>query len=325
MHTNDPSPWQHTHHFHTRHSGGAEQRTRWVLALTLVTMALEISAGWWSGSLALLADGWHMSSHALAIGLSVFAYAAARRLAGDTRFAFGTWKIEVLAGFASALLLLGVAVLMVLGAVERLLNPQPIHYLEAIGVAVLGLTVNVASALMLGHASGHDHHHHGHDHGHAAAHDGHLHEDLNLRAAYLHVLADAATSVLAIAALGGGWLWGWDWLDPLTAMVGAVLVALWAKGLLVQTGKVLLDREMDAPVVAEIRDVVQDPRYPGHTRVADLHVWRVGQAAYACAITVVTHDRQLTPAALRQRLAVHEEIAHCTIEIQHCGSPDDRC
>ena len=345
MHTQDLSRWQHPHQFNTPR-GAAERRTRLVLALTLTAMVAEIAAGWLTGSMALLADGWHMSSHALAIGLSVFAYAAARRLAGDTRFAFGTWKIEILSGFASALMLLGVAALMVWHSVERLLAPQPIHYLEAIGVALLGLAVNIASAFMLGH----DEHHHGHGHAHAhdhgqphaphgspqghtqdSPHNGppapgqaavhhhhHAHGDLNLRAAYIHVLADAATSVLAIAALIGGWLWGWNWLDPLMGLTGAVLVALWAKGLLVQTGNVLLDREMDAPVVAEIRQVAEDPAYPGHTRVADLHVWRVGQEAYACTLTVVTHDPALTPDALRQRLSVHEEIAHCTIEVQRC-------
>ena len=183
-----------------------------MLALTVAAMLLEIGAGWWTGSMALLADGWHMSSHVLAIGLSAFAYAAARRLAKDTRFAFGTWKIEVLAGFASAILLAGVAALMVAGSLERLLAPQPIRYAEAITVALLGLAVNVASAFILGGA--HDHGHaHGHSHGHAHSHaHGHSHddghEDLNLKAAYIHVIADAATSVLAIAALACGWAWG---------------------------------------------------------------------------------------------------------------------
>lgn len=329
MHTHDLSAWTHTHHF-TPARQAAERGARLVLALTLAAMLLEIGAGWWSGSMALLADGWHMSSHALAIGLSAFAYAAARRLSGDQRFAFGTWKIEVLSGFASALMLLGVAALMVIGSVQRLLEPQPIRYAEAIAVALLGLGVNLASAWLLHRAGGHAHHHHGHSHAHHHhdghehhAHDGHEgHDDLNLKAAYLHVLADAATSVLAIVALLGGWLRGWDWLDPLMGIAGAALVAVWAKGLLLQTAAVLLDREMDAPVVAEIRSVVQDPVHPGDTRLADLHVWRVGQNAYACAMTVVTHDPALTPNALRQRLAVHEEVVHSTIEVQHCpGGP----
>lgn len=310
MHTEDLSRWTHTHDFnpHGQEQKKAERGTRLVLALTVAAMLLEIGAGWWTGSMALLADGWHMSSHVLAIGLSAFAYAAARRLAKDTRFAFGTWKIEVLAGFASAILLAGVAALMVAGSLERLLAPQPIRYAEAIAVALLGLAVNVASAFILGGAHGHDHGH-SHDHGH---------EDLNLKAAYIHVIADAATSVLAIAALACGWAWGWDWMDPVMGIVGAALVGVWAKGLIVETGKVLLDREMDAPVVAEIREAIENPPDAGCTRVSDLHVWRVSKDVYACALTVVTHDRALTADALRQRIAIHEEVAHSTIEIQHC-------
>ena len=324
MHTEDLSRWTHTHDFnpHGQEQKKAERGTRLVLALTVAAMLLEIGAGWWTGSMALLADGWHMSSHVLAIGLSAFAYAAARQLAKDTRFAFGTWKIEVLAGFASAILLAGVAALMVAGSLERLLAPQPIRYAEAIAVALLGLAVNVASAFILGgaHDHGHGHSHaHGHSHGHSHGHaHGHGHEDLNLKAAYIHVIADAATSVLAIAALACGWAWGWDWMDPVTGIVGAVLVGVWAKGLIVETGKVLLDREMDAPVVAEIREAIENPPDAGCTRVSDLHVWRVSKDVYACALTVVTHDRALTADALRQRIAIHEEVAHSTIEIQIC-------
>lgn len=324
MHTEDLSRWTHTHDFnpHGQEQKKAERGTRLVLALTVAAMLLEIGAGWWTGSMALLADGWHMSSHVLAIGLSAFAYAAARRLAKDTRFAFGTWKIEVLAGFASAILLAGVAALMVAGSLERLLAPQPIRYAEAIAVALLGLAVNVASAFILGgahdHGRGHSHGH-GHSHSHAHGHDhDHGHEDLNLKAAYIHVIADAATSVLAIAALACGWAWGWDWMDPVMGIVGAVLVGVWAKGLIVETGKVLLDREMDAPVVAEIREAIENPPDAGCTRVSDLHVWRVSKDVYACALTVVTHDRALTADALRQRIAIHEEVAHSTIEIRHC-------
>ncbi len=324
MHTEDLSRWTHSHDFnpHGQEQHKAERGTRLVLALTVAAMLLEIGAGWWTGSMALLADGWHMSSHVLAIGLSAFAYAAARRLAKDTRFAFGTWKIEVLAGFASAILLAGVAALMVAGSLERLLTPQPIRYAEAIAVALLGLAVNVASAFILGGAHDHGHAHghshgHGHSHAHGHSHD-HGHEDLNLKAAYIHVIADAATSVLAIAALACGWAWGWDWMDPVMGIVGAVLVGVWAKGLIVETGKVLLDREMDAPVVAEIREAIENPPDAGCTRVSDLHVWRVSKDVYACALTVVTHDRALTADALRQRIAIHEEVAHSTIEIQHC-------
>lgn len=330
------SAWQHDHRFtDARHE--AERNTRRVMWLTLVAMVVEIAAGWWFNSMALLADGWHMSSHALAIGLTAVAYASARRYAQDPRFAFGTWKIEILAGFASAILLLGVAALMVVGSVERLLAPQPIRYQEAVLVAVLGLAVNLVSALILGrthghghdhgHDHGHGHHHghgHGHGHGHSEPHGHHAHGgDLNLRSAYLHVIADAATSALAIVALLGGWLLGWSWLDPVMGLVGAVLVAVWAKGLIAQTGTVLLDREMDHPVVAEIREVVESGPGSGESRLADLHVWRVGQRAYACALTVVTRDPSLSADAVRERLAVHEEIVHSTIEIHRFGEPAD--
>ncbi|WP_374430165.1 CDF family Co(II)/Ni(II) efflux transporter DmeF [Ideonella dechloratans] len=321
MHTEDLSRWTHEHRFDSGNAA-AERSTRVVMWITAAMMVVEIVAGWWFNSMALLADGWHMSSHAVAIGLSAAAYALARRHAQDPRFAFGTWKIEILGGFASAIFLLGVAALMVVGSVERILSPAPIHYQEAIVVAVLGLVVNIVCALILGqahhHGHGHDHghgHHHGHHHD---DHDDHGHHDLNLKSAYVHVIADAATSVLAIAALVGGWLWGWSWLDPLMGLVGAVLVGVWAKGLVVDTAKVLLDREMDHPVVEEIREVVEADAGTGDSRLADLHVWRVGQGAYACALTVVTHDRTLTPEVVRQRLSVHEEVVHSTIEIHHC-------
>jgi cation diffusion facilitator family transporter len=315
MHTDNLSDWTHDHVFHAGNRA-AERGTRKVMWITAAMMVVEIVAGWWYNSMALLADGWHMSSHAVAIGLSAFAYRAARRYARDSRFAFGTWKIEILGGFASAMFLLGVAALMVVGSVERIVTPQPIDYRDAIVVAVLGLIVNAVCALILGRA--HDHHHHG---GHEPERRHHHHdyaEDLNLRSAYVHVIADAATSVLAIVALCGGLLYGWSWLDPVMGIIGAALVAIWAKGLIIDTGKVLLDREMDHPVVEEIRAVVETGPEGEGTRISDLHVWRVGKAAYSCAISVVTHDPALTPAQLRERLAIHEEIVHTTIEIQLC-------
>ena len=317
MHTHDLSAWTHEHVFDAG-SRAAERGTRAVMWITAVMMVAEIAAGWWFNSMALLADGWHMSSHAVAIGLSAFAYAAARRYARDPRFAFGTWKIEILGGFASALFLLGVAATMVIASVERLFSPLTIHYREAIVVAAVGLLVNVASAVILARA----HDHHDLPGGHAADHHGHhgQHEDLNLRAAYLHVVADAATSVLALVALGGGWLYGWSWLDPAMGIVGAALVGIWAKGLLTETGKVLLDREMDHPVVDEIRQAVETGPDAGETHIADLHVWRVGRRSYACAITLATHDPGLTADRVRDRLAVHEEIAHATVEIHRCPS-----
>jgi cation diffusion facilitator family transporter len=310
VHAQDLSDWTHSHVFDAGNQAG-ERGTRAVMWITAVMMVVEILAGWWFNSMALLADGWHMSSHAVAIGLSAFAYAAARRYAHDPRFAFGTWKIEVLGGFASAIFLLGVAAMMVFGSVERIFSPQPIHFKEAIIVATLGLVVNIVCAIILGGAH---HHHHDDDH-----HHGHHHHDLNLKSAYLHVIADAATSVLAIIALAGGWIYGWSWLDPVMGIVGAVLVAIWAKNLLRETGKVLLDREMDHPVVEEIREVIETGPGMETTRIADLHVWRVGKGSYSCALSVVTRDPDLTPERVREKLAQHEEIAHTTIEINYCG------
>ncbi|MFN7958703.1 MAG: CDF family Co(II)/Ni(II) efflux transporter DmeF [Holophagaceae bacterium] len=307
---NPPEP--DTHHLHVFDTGNqaGERGTRLVMVITALMMVVEIAAGWWFNSMALLADGWHMSSHAVAIGLSAFAYAMARRHARDHRFAFGTWKIEILGGFASALFLLGVAAGMVIGSVERLLDPRPIHYREAIIVAVVGLAVNVVCALILGKA-----HDHGHDHPHAHGEGGH-HHDLNLRSAYLHVLADAATSVLAIAALAGGRLFGWAWLDPLMGLAGALLVATWAKGLLRDSSRVLLDAEMDHPVVEEIREAIAtQPEWGPETRIVDLHVWRVGKGSYACILALTGPNPGLTVQSVRQCLSVHGEIAHLTVEI----------
>ncbi|BBB62059.1 metal transporter [Undibacterium sp. KW1] len=331
------------HHDHLFDEGNttAERGSRWVMWITAAIMVVEIAAGWWFNSMALLADGWHMSSHAFAIGLSAFAYSAARKYAKDPRFAFGTWKIEILAGYTSAIFLLGIAVLMAFGSVERLFSPQPIHYHDAVIIAVIGLVVNIVCAFILGDAHHHgDHgHHHGHNHAphHAHgknddAHDDdhahhldhhqeqkhqHKHHDLNLQSAYIHVIADAATSVLAIAALIGGWIYGWTWLDPVMGIVGAVLVAVWAKNLMVETGKVLLDREMDAPVVNEIREVIENDVEDQNTKLVDLHVWRVGRQSYSCALSILTSNASLTATQIREQLAIHEEIVHSTIEMHY--------
>ena len=303
------TPQIHHHVFDPGNQAG-ERGTRLVLVITALMMGVEIVAGWWFNSMALLADGWHMSSHAVAIGLSAFAYAMARRHARDHRFAFGTWKIEILGGFASALFLLGVAAWMVIGSVERILDPRPIHYREAIIVAILGLAVNAACAFILGQAHDHGHdHHHGHDGGH--------HHDLNLRSAYLHVIADAATSVLAIAALAGGMVFGWAWMDPVMGFAGAILVAVWAKGLLRDSSRVLLDAEMDHPVVAEIREAIAThPEWGGETQITDLHVWRVGKGSYACVLALASRHSGVTLQSVRRCLSIHEEIVHLTVEIQ---------
>lgn len=304
-------------HPHRFDSGNplAERNTRRAMWLTAAMMVVEITGGWWFNSMAVLADGWHMSSHALALGLSVFAYGCARRFAHDARFTFGTWKIEILGGYTSAILLLAVAALMVFQSVERLIAPSPIHYNQAIVIAIVGLGVNLLCAWWL-----RGHHDHGHDHGHGHVyehdehHDSSTHHDLNLRAAYIHVIADAATSVLAIVALVGGKLWGASWLDPVMGLVGAVLVTVWAWGLLRDSGRVLLDAEMDAPVVAEVREVIEQGAV--RARLTDLHVWRVGQGRYACIASVVT-TAQVDADYFRQALAVHEELVHVTVEVIH--------
>lgn len=207
---------------------------------------------------------------------------------------------------------------MVFGSIERILAPQAIHYQQAMIVAAVGLVVNVVCAFILGGAHHHGEDGHGHGHGHDDHHHGH--HDLNLKSAYVHVIADAATSVLAIVALAGGWLYGWSWLDPAMGIVGAVLVAVWAKNLIVETGKVLLDRENDAPVAQEIREAIETGGENGDTRVDDLHVWRVGKQSYSCALSVVTTDQALTAKKVREQITVHEEIVRTTIEIhQHSG------
>ncbi|MCC6209072.1 MAG: CDF family Co(II)/Ni(II) efflux transporter DmeF [Gammaproteobacteria bacterium] len=302
-----PDDWSHSHVF-DEGNPLAERNTLWVVILTAAMMVAEIAGGWMFNSMALLADGWHMSSHALALGLSVLAYAAARRFAHDARFAFGTWKIEVLGGYTSAILLIGVAGLMLYQSVERLIAPTPIHYDQAIVIAVVGLLVNLVCAWLLMGGHGHDHHghhgHHNHDH----------HHDLNLRSAYLHVVADAATSVLAILALIGGKFWGANWLDPAMGIAGAALVTVWAYGLLRDSGRVLLDAEMNAPVVAEIREVIEAS--PIKARISDLHVWRVGKGKYACILSlIITDDTEAE--YFKQQLSIHEELVHITVELKN--------
>ena len=307
---------QHRHSF-SEGNPMAEKNVLRATLLTVAMMAVEISGGWWFNSMAVLADGWHMSSHALALGLAAFAYACARRYRDDPRFAFGTWKIEVLAGFTSAILLLGVAAIMAFESITRMFTPSPIHYREAIVIAVVGLAVNLLCAWWLRdqhdhhlHAHGHEHAHHDHDE------DPHHHHDLNQRSAYLHVVADAATSVLAIIALLGGLYFNAAWLDPVMGIVGAVLVSAWAWGLIRQTGRVLLDAEMDAPVVAEIREAVEQGEVPA--RISDLHVWQVGRGRFACMMEVVTAP-DVDAEVFHRALAIHEEIVHVTVEVRSAG------
>jgi cation diffusion facilitator family transporter len=298
------------HHCHTtRFDSGnplAETKVRRAMWLTAAMMVVEIAGGWWFNSMAVLADGWHMSSHTLALGLSAFAYSFARRQARSRRYAFGTWKVEVLGGYTSAIFLLGIAALMVFQSIERLIQPQTIHYEEAIVIAVVGLAVNLVCAWWLRDSHTHDHSHsHEHDHG--------RHADMNVRSAYVHVLADAATSVFAIVALFGGLLWGAAWLDPVMGVVGAALVAIWAVGLVRDTGRILLDAEMDAPVVAEVREAIEQGQV--QATITDLHVWRVGREKYAVVVSVTTPSQE-NAEYFRRALAVHEELAHVTVEVE---------
>jgi cation diffusion facilitator family transporter len=328
MHAHDLTPFAHSHSFESAGAGARERAMLRVTWLTLAAMALELAAGWWSGSLALLADGWHMGTHALAIGGAALAYKLARRAsAREGSVGFGGWKIEVLFAYTSALALFAVAVALVVDGVQRLLEPRPIAYTEAIGVAVLGLLVNVLSAWWLMRAvpqahHGHAHHGHGHDHGHAHGH-AHAHDhphaahghDHNYAAAYAHVLADALTSLLAIGALGGGLLFGWAWLDPAAALVGAALIARWAWIVVRAAAASLVDARGEPALARRVRQAVEAD---GDAKVADLHVWQVGSTAWAAALTVVA-DRPRPALDYRCRVEALSGIAHVTIEVHRCA------
>lgn len=296
----------HSHVFLGKRHDENARRTLWVVALTAVMMVAEIAAGLVFNSMALLADGFHMATHAGALGIAAVAYAYAKRHAHGRRYSFGTGKVGDLAGFASALVLGIVALGIAFESATRLFDPRPVAFAEATIIAVIGLGVNVASALLLGH--GHEHSHddgHGHGHGH----DHHHHEtDNNLRSAYLHVVADALTSVLAIAALLGGRYLGWVWLDPLMGIVGSIVIAVWAWSLIRDTGVVLLDAT-DAALEAEIRERVEGP---GDAKITDLHVWRVGPGAHSAIISAVGTTRETICARVKP---VHA-IEHLTVEIR---------
>ena len=306
--------WQPPHDYRPLERS-SERQTWAVVILTGLTMVVEVAAGYWFNSMALLADGWHMASHMVAIGLAALAYLLARRYAADHRFAFGTWKIEVLAGFASALLLVVVALFMIGESLSRFWSPAAIGFDEALTIAVIGLLVNLLSAWLL-----RDQHDHGHGHGHG--HGEHRHEhaqgatgkDLNRHAAFVHVLTDALTSVAAIVALLGGKLFGWGWLDPAMGIIGALVILAWARGLLRDTAKALLDREMDDPLVDKVREALE--QVPD-TEVADLHLWRVGRAQYSCILSVVTHQAH-TADRYKAALQPFAQLVHITAEVNRC-------
>jgi cation diffusion facilitator family transporter len=313
MHTEDLEPWKHRHDYAGEPHEG-EQRTRWVVAITLVMMVGEIVAGTVFGSMALLADGWHMGTHAAALGVAVFAYVYARRRAGDARYSFGTGKVGALGGFASAVGLAVVALFVMGESVMRFRRPVAIRFDEAIGVAVLGLLVNLGCALLLRerHTNGveNEHGHEGQDHAE--------HPDHNRRAAYLHVLADALTSVLAIVALLTGRSVGWVWMDPAMGVVGSLVIARWSWGLLRDTSHVLLDGEVDARRCEEIVTAIEAL---DDNRVSDLHVWRIGPRQLAAIVSVVTHVPR-EPAHYRTILERFPDLAHVTVEVNGCrGEP----
>ena len=291
---------QHSHDF-VSHNQKGEKRTLYVLILTVTTMVVEIAAGTMFGSMALLADGWHMGTHAAAFCITLFAYRYAKQNAHNDRFSFGTGKVSVLGGFTSAIALGIVALMMMVESIHRLFNPESIQFNEAIMVAVIGLVVNLASMLLL-----QDHHHHGHDH-----HDDHEHHhDHNLTAAYFHVLADTLTSLLAIVALIVGKFYGWIWLDAMMGIVGAVVIGKWTLGLMKQTAPVLLDESINK----SYRDEITETLAP-YAEIVDLHIWKVSGHHYSAAIALKNHSDK-TLDEFKQLLSKFDKIHHLTLEVQ---------
>lgn len=290
---------QHSHSF-SGHNLHGEKRTFYVLLLTLTTMVVEITAGTVYGSMALLADGWHMGTHAAAFCITLFAYRYAKKHESSERFSFGSGKVSVLGGYTSAVALGIVALLMFVESLERLFNPQAIQFNEAIIVACIGLVVNVVSMFLLGE----HHHHHDHSHDHE-----HHHHDHNLRAAYLHVLADTLTSLLAIVALIFAKFYGWNWLDAVMGMVGALVISKWTINLLRQTSPILLDENIDEIYSQQIRAELAP-----FADVTDLHIWKVSGHHYSAAITLVSHS-ELSLDEYKQKLRKFDKINHLTLEV----------
>ena len=314
MHTHSLERWQHGHVFlgakHDRH----ERRTWFVVALTAAMMVAEIVGGTIFGSMAVVADGWHMSTHAGALAIAALAYRFARRHARDPRFSFGTGKMGELAGFTSAVILALIAGLIGYEAVRRLYAPVPINFEAATWLAVVGLLVNLASAWLLFDKDHHHGHAHSHAHDHDHAHGRHHHHDSNLRAAYVHVLADALTSVLAIVALLTGWLYGWVFMDPLMAIVGACVILSWSVALMRTAGMVLLDMVPDRHLAGHIRKRLEVEG----DRVSDLHLWRLGPG-HVGVIAAVVSDKPQDAALYKARLEGIEGLSHVTIEVHACG------
>ncbi|GAB1260655.1 CDF family Co(II)/Ni(II) efflux transporter DmeF [Aurantivibrio plasticivorans] len=313
------APWQHDHSFQQDQKRPGEHKTLIVIAMTAIMMVIEVVAGLVFGSMALLADGLHMASHTVALGITYFAYWYARKHAHNPRYSFGTGKVNTLGGYTGAILLAGFALMMIWESAHRLIEPVPISFNQAIAVAVVGLVVNGLSVWVLGvHSHDHDDHHshnHSHNHNHAHAHQhnhdhAHHHEDHNLKSAYLHVMADALTSVLAIVALVIGKYFGATWLDPIMGLVGAALVARWSWGLLKSTSAILLDEQASEASRRAVRDAIEDDQ----TRVTDLHLWAVGPNIY-CGLVSVVSTSPKTPLDYRGLIPAHINIEHITIEV----------
>jgi cation diffusion facilitator family transporter len=333
MHHRTLHDWQHEHVFLGEHHDRHERRTWLVVGLTAAMMVAEIVAGTIFGSMALVADGWHMSTHAAALAIAALAYRFARKHAHDPRFSFGTGKVGELAAFSSAIILALIALLIGYESLVRLMTPVPIQFGEATVVALIGLAVNLASAwLLAGDHHHHGHHHHRHGHGHHHDDEGHHHHhghehgdhhrhggDTNIRAAYLHVLADALTSVLAIVALLAGRFYGWSWLDPLMGVVGALVIAQWSWGLIRTAGATLLDAVPDQTLARSVRERIE----AGEDRVTDLHLWRLGPGHAGLIVSVVS-DAPQSPDVYKQRLAGIEGLSHVTVEVHACPNHPQR-
>ena len=311
MHTHSLHNWEHSHSFGQENVKDAEKYTLIVISITAVTMILEITTGIIFGSMALLADGVHMGTHTMALGIAAFSYYYTRKHANDKRFSFGTGKVNSMGGFSSALLLIVFAFSLIWESVERLFNPVDIQFNQAIIVAAIGLLVNIVSAWILSLPNAAHNHHHDDQSGRRG--HTHNHQDHNLKAAYLHVIADALTSVFALIALFTGKLWGWVWMDPLMGIVGAALVSRWAWGLLKDTSGVLLDWQAPEDSLALVRNTIEK----NGDRIFDLHIWTIGEGLFAVNVGIVTHTPR-SPSYYKGLLSEHEEFVHITVEVQDC-------
>lgn len=308
MHLKDIEEYKHLHDFHDVKESNIK-KVSFVVIITMVTMIAEIICGWIFNSMALLSDGWHMTTHASALGITLFTYFIARKHKDDARYAFGTWKVEILGAYTSAILLGIVGIYVIYSSLVRIFNPADIHYNEALVVAVIGLAVNILCAVILSydeHEHANIHHHDGHEHHHD--------HDLNIKSAYLHVLADALTSVFAIAALLCAKLLQLNMLDPLMGIVSSALIFKWSYGLLKETSTILLDKDKNEELINEIKTIIESN---GDTKISDLHLWKVGQNKYGCIISLVAACHKSLDEYKESLKDVHE-LAHVSIEMIEC-------